>query len=291
MSTIEIKHVTKSYGRVTALQDVSITIEEGKIIGFLGRNGAGKTTLLNIITNRIFADHGQVFIDGEQAVENDRAQAKIFYMTEKTFYPDNMKVRDVFKLTSGFYPHFDVAYAAALSNRFGLETGKKIGALSTGYESIFKLVLTMASNAPVLFFDEPVLGMDANHRDLFYRELLALYSTSPRTVLLSTHLIEEAAGLLEKVIIIQEGRILMAQPVEEMLELAYTVSGSQENVDRYLAGKRVIRQEALGRYKAATVYQQRSGADHAALAQLGLDMSPARLQELFISLTNGSVGE
>jgi ABC-2 type transport system ATP-binding protein len=291
MSTIEIKHVTKSYGRVIALRDVSITIEDGKISGFLGRNGAGKTTLLNIITNRIFADSGQVCIDGEPAVENDRAQAKIFYMTEKTFYPDNMKVRDVFKLTRGFYPNFDVAYAAALSDRFGLETGKKIGALSTGYESIFKLVLTMASNAAVLFFDEPVLGMDANHRDLFYRELLALYSASPRTVLLSTHLIEEAAGLLEKVIIIQEGRILMAQPVEEMLELAYTVSGSQENVDRYVAGKRVIRQEALGRYKAATVYQQRSGADRAALAQLGLDLSPARLQELFISLTNGSVGE
>jgi ABC-2 type transport system ATP-binding protein len=286
MSTIEVKNVSKSYGRVAALKDVTITIADGKISGFLGRNGAGKTTLLNIITNRIFADRGQVWIDGEPAVENDRAQAKIFYMTEKTFYPVNMKVRDVFQLTHGFYPQFDMAYAAALSDRFGLETGTKIGALSTGYESIFKLVLTMASNAPVLLFDEPVLGMDANHRDLFYKELLTLYNASPRTVLLSTHLIEEAAGLLEKVIIIKEGRILMAQPVEEMLQLAYTVSGSQENVDRYVQGKRVIREEALGRYKAATVYQQRNGADQAALAQLGLDLSPARLQELFISLTN-----
>jgi ABC-2 type transport system ATP-binding protein len=116
--------------------------------------------------------------------------------------------------------------------------------------------------------------------------LLAYYNAAPRTVLLSTHLIEEAAGLLEEVIIIKEGRILMAQPVEEMLELAYTVSGSQENVDRYVEGKRVIREEALGRYKAATVYQQRNGADRDALAQLGLDLTPARLQELFISLTN-----
>jgi ABC-2 type transport system ATP-binding protein len=291
MSTIEVKNVTKTYGRVTALKDVSITIEDGKISGFLGRNGAGKTTLLNIITNRVFADRGQVCIDGEPAIENDRAQAKIFYITEKSFYPENMKVRDVFKLTRGFYPQFDGEYASALSDRFGLETGKKIGALSTGYQSIFMLVLAMASNAPVLLFDEPVLGMDANHRDLFYKELLALYNTSHRTVLLSTHLIEEAAGLLEQVIIIQEGRILMAQPVEEMLQLAYTVSGSQENVDRYIQGKRVIREEALGRYKAATVYQQRNGADRAALTQLGLDLSPARLQELFINLTNGPIRE
>jgi ABC-2 type transport system ATP-binding protein len=286
MSTIEIKNVSKSYGRVAALKDVSMTISDGKICGFLGRNGAGKTSLLNIITNRIFADRGEVTIDGEPVIENDRAQAKIFFMTEKTFYPKNMKVRDVFKLTRGFYPQFDVEYAAALSDRFQMETSKKIDALSTGYQSIFKLVLTLASNAPVLFFDEPVLGMDAYHRDLFYKELLARYNASPRTVLLSTHLIEEAAGLLEQVIIIKEGRILMAQPVEEMLQLAYTVSGSQENVDRYVQGKRVIREEALGRYKAATVYQQRNGSDRDALTQLSLDLSPARLQELFISLTN-----
>ena len=286
MSSIEIKNVSKAYGKTVALKNVSASIAEGKICGFLGRNGAGKTTLLNILTNRIFADQGQVLIDGEPALENDRAQQKIFYMTEQTLYPDDMKVQEVFNLTRGFYPHFDLADAAALAGRFKLETGKKIGSLSTGYRSIFKLVLTLASHAPVIIFDEPVLGLDANHRDLFYRELLAHYAQTSSTVILSTHLIEEVAGLLEEVIIIKEGEILLAQPAEAVLQLAYTVSGSQEAVDRYAAGKKVIREEVLGRYKAATIYQQRSGADQESLAKLGLDLAPARLQELFISLTN-----
>jgi ABC-2 type transport system ATP-binding protein len=286
MSTFEIKNVSKAYGRVVALKNVSATFADGKISGFLGRNGAGKTTLLNIVTNRIFADQGQVLIDGEPALENDRAQAKIFYMTESTLYPKDSRVRDVFRLTCGFYPQFDLDYAAALADRFQLETRKKIGSLSTGYLSIFKLVLALASNAPVIIFDEPVMGLDANHRDLFYRELVAHYNASPKTVILSTHLIQEAAGLLEEVIIIKEGKILLAQSVEEVLELAYTVSGSQDAVDLYAAGKKVIREETLGRFKATTIFQRRNGTDQEALAQLGLDLTPARLQELIISLTN-----
>lgn len=286
MSSIEIKNVSKAFGKTQALKNVSVSIPHGKICGFLGRNGAGKTTLLNIITNRIFADQGEVLIDGEPALENDRAQEKIFYMTEKTFYPPDMKVKDVFYLTRDFYPQFDLEYAAALSDRFKLEQRKNVGGLSTGYMTIFKLVLTLASNAPVMIFDEPVLGMDANHRSLFYKELIARYNTAANTVILSTHLIEEAAPLLEEVIILNEGQILLTQPVEEILHLAYTVSGGQEAVDRYIAGKKVIREETLGRYKAATIYQPRNGTDQEALAQLGLELIPTRLQELFVSLTN-----
>jgi ABC-2 type transport system ATP-binding protein len=286
MSTIEIKNVSKAYGKTVALKNVTATFTDGKICGFLGRNGAGKTTLLNIITNRLFADQGQVLIDGEPAVENDRAQAKLFYMTEKTLYPMDMRIREVFQLTRGFFPQFDLTYADSLAERFKLETEKKVGDLSTGYQSIFKLVLTLASNAPVIIFDEPVLGLDANHRDQFYRELLSHYNAAPKTVILSTHLIEEAAGLLEEVVIIKEGQILFTRPAEELLQLAYTVSGSQENVDRYITGKNVIRQETLGRFKEATILQKRSGNDQEALAHLGLDLTPTRLQELIISLTN-----
>jgi ABC-2 type transport system ATP-binding protein len=286
MSTIEVKNVSKAYGKTVALKNVTVTIADGKIFGLLGRNGAGKTTLLNIITNRLFADQGQVWIDGEPAVENDWAQAKIFYMTEITLYPNDKRVRDIFQITRVFYPLFDLGYANTLADRFKLETGKKIGELSTGYLSILKLILTLASNASVIIFDEPVLGLDANHRDLFYKELIAHYNETPKAVILSTHLIEEAARLLEDVMIIKEGQTLITQPVEELLQLAYTVSGSQEDVDRYTAGKKVICEESLGRFKVATIFQKRNGADQEALNQLGLDLIPARLQELFISLTN-----
>jgi ABC-2 type transport system ATP-binding protein len=287
MTRIDIKKISKNFGNTQALRNVSITFGEGKICGFLGRNGAGKTTLLNIITNRIFPDQGEVLVDGEPALENDAAQRKIFYMTEKTYYPDDNRVSDIFDLVGEFYPQFDREYANGLAERFSLDPRKKIGGLSTGYKTIFKLALTLASGAPAIIFDEPVLGLDANYRDLFYKELITRYDAAPSTVILSTHLIEEAAPLLEEVTILDEGRVLLAQPAEDILKLAYTVSGSQEAVDRYSAGKKVIREQSLGRYKAATIYQPRNGADQAELAQLGLDLAPARLQELFVSLTNG----
>src|SRR5512141_699943 len=118
MSTIEIKNVSKNYGKTEALKNVSATFADCKICGLLGRNGAGKTTLLNIIANRLFASQGQVLIDGEPAAENDRAQEKIFYMTEKNMYPADKRVRQVFDLTQIFYPQFDMAYAHDLAGRF-----------------------------------------------------------------------------------------------------------------------------------------------------------------------------
>ncbi|MBA4384759.1 MAG: ABC transporter ATP-binding protein [Anaerolinea sp.] len=286
MSRIEIRHVSKHYGSTEALKDITATISDGKICGLLGRNGAGKTTLLNIITNRIFADQGQVYVNDEPALDNDKIQGTIFYMTEKTLYPKETKVSEVFKITGGFYPTFNFDYAASLSDRFKLKPKKKISSLSTGYLTILKLILTLASNAPITIYDEPVLGLDANHRDLFYKELISHYNEVPNTVILSTHLIEEVARLLEDVIMLREGTMLLGQPVESILQLAYKVSGDQETVDRYAADKKVISRETLGRFKSATLYQTRTAADEEKMSQLGLDMTPAGLQDVFISLTN-----
>jgi len=286
MSRIEIRHVSKNFGNTVALKDVTATISDGKICGLLGRNGAGKTTLLNIITNRIFADQGQVYINDEPVIENDKIQGTIFYMTEKTLYPKETRVSEVFKITKGFYPSFDLEYAASLSDRFKLEPRKKISSLSTGYLTILKLVLPLASDAPITIYDEPVLGLDANHRDLFYKELISHYNDAPNTVILSTHLIEEVTRLLEDVIMLREGAMLLDQPVESILQLAYTVSGDQESVDRYTADKKVISHETLGRYKSATLYQTRTAADDELISQLGLELMPAKLQDVFISLTN-----
>ena len=286
MSRIEIRHVSKAYGKTTALKDVTASISAGKICGLLGRNGAGKTTLLNIITNRIFADQGQVYINDEPVIENDKIQGTIFYMTENTLYPKETRVGEVYKITRGFYPGFDLDYAASLADRFKLEPQKKINSLSTGYLTILKLILTLASNAPITIYDEPVLGLDANHRDLFYKELITHYNETPNTVILSTHLIEEVARLLEDVVMLKEGSILLSQPVESILQQAYTVSGDQETVDRYAAEKEVVSHETLGRFKSATIYQTRTAADEELMTQLGLDLMPAKLQDVFISLTN-----
>ena len=181
MKTIEVKELTKYYKTNKALDCLNFTIEPGKIYGLLGRNGAGKTTLLNLMTGRIFPTEGEIRIDGENVHENDKVLGSIFYMTEKNLYPVEERVKNILKWSRQFYPKFDMEYARDLADKFGLDTNKKVKNLSTGYTSIFKAVTALASNADIILFDEPVLGLDANHRDMLYKELLAMQN--PRTII------------------------------------------------------------------------------------------------------------
>ncbi|MCL2507626.1 MAG: ABC transporter ATP-binding protein [Oscillospiraceae bacterium] len=278
--SIELKGVNKSYGETRALRDVTLTFGDNKIIGLLGRNGAGKTTMLKVISGLIFTDGGEVTVDGERAVENDKALGKMYLMSEETYYPGGMKIRDVFKWSKRFYPDFDEGYAARLAAEFGLNQKKNVRSLSTGYLSIFKLIVALSVNTPYLFLDEPVLGLDANHRELFYRLLLEKYAEKPSTIVISTHLIEEIAALIEHVVIIKNGEILRDEPREDLLREGYTVAGAAALVDAYSENRRKIGEDSLGGLK--TVYLLGPPDDVPA----GLEVSGLDLQKLFIRLTN-----
>ena len=282
MNGLEVKNVTKKFGQLTALDNVSITFAQGKIYGLLGRNGAGKSTLLNIITNRIFADEGQVLIDGLSAQENDAAQQKMYMMSEKSYYPDSMRVGDAFTCTENFYGGFSREYAAKLCDQFGLNLRKKIKELSTGYGSIFKLITALSVTVPYVLLDEPALGLDANHRELMYKILLETYTQQPRTIIVSTHLIEEISGLIEEVVIIKKGKVISQQPTEELLTMGYTISGPAAQVDAYAAGKELLGMDSLGGLKTAYVLGK---PDQAMLPEY-LQVGKMDLQKLFIRLTN-----
>lgn len=277
---IKLSNITKSFGDVRALDGVSLELDEGKIYGLLGPNGAGKTTLLNIITNRLYPDSGEAFIDGEPLADNDRALGKLFMMGTENLYPSEMRVRNAFKTAAMFYKNFDISRAEQLSKKFELSTKKKINSLSAGYSSIFRLIMALSANTPYILLDEPVLGLDAGHRELFYKLLLEKYSQSQCTVILSTHLIQEAAPLIEHAVVIASGQLIKNLPVDELLSGAYNISGPAAEVDAYLAGKRVLRQEKLGGLKTACVEGKPENVPAA------LELGRVELQEYFIGLTN-----
>lgn len=282
MNAIEIKNVTKKFGSVTALDAANITLEHGKIYGLLGRNGAGKSTLLNIITNRLFADSGTVTIDGMPAAENDTAQAKVYMMGEANLYPPSMRVSETFVWAQRFYENaFDMEYALKLGEAFSLNPRKRVKELSTGYSTIFKLIIALSLQVPYVLLDEPVLGLDANHRDLLYRTLLENYAQSPRTFVVSTHLIEEVSSLIEQVIIIRAGKIIQQTDSQSLLASGYAVSGPAAAVDAFLVGKNIIGQDALGGLKTAYVLGETPQDVPASL-----EISRMDLQRLFIQLTN-----
>lgn len=281
MQGIQIKNVTKKYNGLTALDNVSFSFEFGKIYGFLGRNGAGKSTLINVIANRIFADEGTVLIDDVPARENMKVQEKIFCMSETDLYDKDLKIKEHFKWINRFYDSFNIDKALEISEKFNLDTDKRFKALSKGYQSIFKLTVALSLNVPYVIFDEPVLGLDANHRELFYDLLLKDYEDGERTIIIATHLIEEVANIIEEVVLIDKGKILLQESVERLLETGYSISGITKEVDDYCTDKNVIGYDELGSLKIAYVLGEKTPLPE----NSNLQISAMNLQKLFVKLT------
>ena len=281
MNKLTYENVTMRFGDVTALDHVSLTLEPGHIYGLLGRNGAGKSTLLSVTANWRHATEGDVLLDGESVWENTRAQQQIVCMSDGNLFP-TMRVKNGLLWYSRFRSGFDMEQALRLCEKFELSLKAKIQSLSTGYATIFKLIVAMASQCPFTFYDEPVLGLDANHRDLFYRELMEDFAKNPRCVVISTHLIEECSALLDHIIVINKGKLMLNEPVEDTLSRGYTVSGPAGAVDAFTAGKKLFGTQNLGGLKTAYV----QGTPDQEKAPDGLEISALDLQQLFIQLTN-----
>lgn len=282
-TVLETKNLSKSYGAIEALNDVSLRLEDNKIYGLFGRNGAGKTTLLNIIASRIFADQGTVTCFGEDIVKHpERITNACCYMPEKHYFPPRFKVKQLLAYGKSFYPKYDEVYAEKLCGIFKLNTRQKYNQLSRGYQSILRIVLGLASNAPITIFDEPVLGLDAVARDQFYSELIEEFSGNPRLFIISTHLIEESADLFNEAIIIKNGKVLKQAPVEELLANAFYVSGKSAQVDEFIKTQNVMHQQSVNGMKTAVVEGNLDSEKQVA----GLSFSLLTIQKLFIHLTS-----
>lgn len=270
-------NLTRKFGDTTALNGVNLCLDEPKIYGLLGRNGAGKTTLLRLITNYIQPTDGSITLDEQNVWENEKAQHQIFLVTETSYFAE-MNAHKLIQLMSEIYPSFDKQQCLDYAKRFELDLNKKYTALSTGYKSVLRAVLSLSVHTPFLFLDEPTLGMDAFHRELFYKLLIESYSESPSCILLSTHLISEVEGLLENVIILDHGKVLIDESSEQLLAQGYCVSGRISDVDDYCSGKNVIGSSVVGGLKTTAVLGEREQVPDT------LDVTGLSLQQLFVQL-------
>ncbi|WP_419544344.1 ATP-binding cassette domain-containing protein [Negativibacillus massiliensis] len=270
-------NLTRKFGDTTALNGVNLCLDEPKIYGLLGRNGAGKTTLLRLITNYIQPTEGSITLDEQNVWENEKAQHQIFLVTETSYFAE-MNAHKLIQLMSEIYPSFDKQQCLDYAKRFELDLNKKYTALSTGYKSVLRAVLSLSVHTPFLFLDEPTLGMDAFHRELFYKLLIESYSESPSCILLSTHLISEVEGLLENVIILDHGKVLIDESSEQLLAQGYCVSGRISDVDDYCSGKNIIGSSVVGGLKTTAVLGEREQVPDT------LEVTGLSLQQLFVQL-------
>jgi ABC-2 type transport system ATP-binding protein len=306
MNTIDTKSaqlcaagVCKRYGTQQVLSGLDLTIRPGCIYGLIGRNGAGKTTLLGILTGQNTKDAGTVTYGGEPVWENRAVLDNLCFSREISAATaagqNGMKVQDYLRAGATFYPRWDAAYAQRLLDQFGLPAAsrkKAVGKLSKGQMSMVTIMIALASRAPVTILDEPVAGLDVVARELFYRLLLADYAETGRTFILSTHIIEEAAKVFERVVILDEGRILADEPTEELVDQFRYLSGPDAALDAAMeaAGVTALETQTLGRHKMVAV---RASAQQRAVLGAAAEVSvePMNLQNVFVALCgHGAAG-
>ena len=188
---IKVKNVSKSFNDSVILDDISIDFYENKIYGLLGKNGVGKTTLLNIITKQLISKSGTVEIFGQNINESDDVLDKLCIVREREFPESDILIKELFNTYSYFYKDYDKKLQEKLCDYFELDSRMLYRKLSRGMKSIVSNIIGICSNASITIFDEPTIGLDADNRQEFYKILLDSYIKNPRTIILSTHLINE----------------------------------------------------------------------------------------------------
>ena len=287
MSVIEFDSVTKRYGDLAALDAITLRLPENGITGLLGRNGAGKSTFMQVATAQALPTSGTVRVFGEDPYENAAVLDRTCFIGEGQAYPATYKVRHVLESARLVFPAWDDAFARELASELALPPHQLVRKLSRGQRSAVGIVVGLASRAPLTFFDEPYLGLDAVARQLFYDRLIADFGDHPRTVVLSTHLIDEVADLLEHVVVIDRGRVVVDTGADALRGSTVVVSGPRPAVEAFAAGYEVLHREALGGFARLTV----RGADTEQAAHRGLTLEPVSLQQLIVRATTATPSE
>src|SRR6201992_651617 len=280
-AAISVAGLTRRYRDQVALDDVSVELEAGSITGLLGRNGAGKNTLLRILAGQEFPSPGSVRVLGQPPAENEPVLRRMVFVREDQAYPD-IKVGHALRAASWFYPNWDARRAGSLAADFGLRPKKAVKKLSRGMRSALGITIGLAARAEVTLFDEPYAGLDAVARQIFYDRLLAEYAERPRTVLLSTHLIDEAAALFERVVVLDQGRVVLEAAADGLRGGATTVSGPVLAVEASPAGGPVWARRRLGSQASVVTVGPLDEASRARARSLGLDLVPLTLQQLVV---------
>lgn len=285
-AVIEVDGVTRRYRSTTALDAVSVRFEKDVIHGLLGRNGAGKTTLMSMITAQEWPSSGDVRVFGQHPHENEQVLPRICFVREEQQYIDDARASHAFAAAAMAFPRWDQEFAEQLAADFKVPEKTRIKKMSRGQRSAVGVIIGLASRAEVTFFDEPYMGLDAVARQLFYDRLLADYAEHPRTIVLSSHLIDEIAHLIEHVVLLDEGRVVLDEPVEQLRDRAVTLVGRADAVGELAAGRTVLQHEAMGRTARTTVLGGLDDGERRRAGELDLDLLPVSLQQLVVHLTS-----
>lgn len=281
---IEVKNLNHNFKDKTICDNMNIKFEKNKIYGLLGKNGVGKSTLINIITNQLFCESGEIKIFGKSANEDISVLDDICVVREREFFDNQYKVKDIFKAYSYFYKNYDYELQDKLCKVFEINQKLVYKKLSRGIKTLISNIIGICSNAPITIFDEPTIGLDAVNRQEFYNILLDSYMHNNRTIIISTHLINEVEELLEKVAIIKDGEVKVDDYIDEVKDKSYYISGKKEDLDRLSILKDENPIKAFGNNETYSYYGDLNESDLILIKELNIDIDKMSLQDLFVNI-------
>ena len=213
MALLTFENVTKVYGPTVALNNVSIEIQPGKIIGLLGPNGSGKTTMIKLINGLLQANSGRVLINGQEP--GPKSKAVVSYLPDTTYFNDDMTVEGAIQLFNDFYADFDESRARTLLSELNIRNTTLMRQLSKGNKEKVQLILVMSRNAQLYVLDEPIAGVDPAARDHILHTIINNYNENA-SVLISTHLISDIEQILDEIIFLKNGEIVRHSNVDDI---------------------------------------------------------------------------
>jgi ABC-2 type transport system ATP-binding protein len=285
MACIEARGLHKAFGTTVALDGVNLRVEEGRILGLIGPNGAGKTTALNAILGLI-PHQGELKVLGRDPwMERDQLMRDVSFIADVAVLPRWIRVSQTLDYVAGVHPRFDRAKAEGFLAKTTIGRASKVGELSKGMVTQLHLALVMAIDARLLVLDEPTLGLDILYGKQFYDSLLTDYFDRSRTIVVTTHQVDEIQDVLTDVMFINRGRIVFGCSMEQFESRYVEVMVNPENIAAARALKPIYQRQALGR--SILLFD---GVDRQQLASLGEVRTPS-IGDLFVAVIGNQAGQ
>ena len=279
---IELKQVTKQYGHADVLKNITLSIDEPGIYCLLGRNGAGKTTLLKSIAGYQNITSGVIKVNG-RTISTSALDTDVSYI-ENFAKHFNLPVRKLLRIASEVNNNYDEDFALEMMERFELDGKKKFSHLSLGMKTMVSTIICLASSKEVILLDEPVLGFDAIMRVEFYDMLAESFQKHPQIIIVSTHIIEEIAKTIQKLLIIDKGRIRFFDTLQSVETKAFSISGLKNDVEAATKNLNVIGQDTVGGLVTSYIF------DTPPKQTASLEIHPLSLQDFFIQMVGHKGG-
>jgi ABC-2 type transport system ATP-binding protein len=281
---VEVRGLKKQFGKNEILHGLDFDIPPGRIYGLVGHNGAGKTTTLNAMLG-LTSYEGSVQVLGADPYQHRaRLMKDVAFISDVASLPRFLKVRELFRMLTDIHPNFSEEKAIGFLEGTDVKLGALIGHLSKGMLAQLHLAVVLAIDAKLLVLDEPTLGLDITYRKRFYRRLLEDYMTAERTLLITTHQVDEIEFMLSDIMFIRDGELILHMPMEQVPQRFSQLVAAPDKVDAARALKPVFAETRFG--QTVMVYDS---ADRATLEALGTISTPT-LSDLFVALMSRDSG-